>query len=120
MDQQRQGVHLGFSSLLRVAKKTAQGQVNRSLRRFFHTPPKRIRYTGLLALDYTSVAVEAKGYKTSTKRLSATRTYPNLSDVNYSQKILHQATHAHTINGIPNIAFLSTYCRAIRYYRFSR
>ena len=37
-------------------------------------------YTGLLALDYTSVKVEAKGYKTNTRSLSATRTYPNLSD----------------------------------------
>lgn len=41
-------------------------------------------YTGLLALDYTSVSVEAKGYKTSTKSLSATRTYPNLSDADLS------------------------------------
>ena len=41
-------------------------------------------YTGLLALDYTSVTVEAKGYKTSTKSLSATRTYPNLSDADLS------------------------------------
>ena len=37
-------------------------------------------YTGLLALDYTSVKVEAKGYTTNTRSLSATRTYPNLSD----------------------------------------
>ena len=37
-------------------------------------------YTGLLALDYTSVKVEAKGYKTNTRSLSATRVYPNLSD----------------------------------------
>ena len=41
-------------------------------------------YTGLLALDYTSVTVEAKGYKTSTRSLSATRTYPNLSDADTS------------------------------------
>lgn len=41
-------------------------------------------YTGLLALDYTSVTVEAKGYKTSTKSLSATRIYPNLSDADLS------------------------------------
>ena len=33
---------------------------------------------------YTSVTVEAKGYKTSTKSLSATRTYPNLSDADLS------------------------------------
>ena len=37
-------------------------------------------YTGLLALDYTSVEVKAKGYQTNTKSLSATRTYPGLSD----------------------------------------
>lgn len=37
-------------------------------------------YTGTLRLDHTSVKVEADGYKTSTKALSATRTYPNLSD----------------------------------------
>lgn len=37
-------------------------------------------HTGLLTLDYTSVKVEAKGYKTNTRSLSATRTYPNLSD----------------------------------------
>ena len=41
-------------------------------------------YTGLLALDYTSVNVEAKGYKTSTRSLSASRTYPNLSDADVS------------------------------------
>ena len=41
-------------------------------------------YTGLLALDCTSVTVETKGYKTSTKSLSATRTYPNLSDADLS------------------------------------
>lgn len=37
-------------------------------------------HTGLLALDYPSVTVEVKGYKTSTRSLSATRTYPGLSD----------------------------------------
>lgn len=37
-------------------------------------------YTGTLALDYTSVTVEAAGYATRTRNLSATRTYPNLSD----------------------------------------
>ena len=37
-------------------------------------------YTGLLALDYTSVEVKAKGYQTSTKSLTATRIYPGLSD----------------------------------------
>lgn len=41
-------------------------------------------YTGTLALDYTSVAVEAAGYATKTRNLSATRTYPNLSDADVS------------------------------------
>ena len=41
-------------------------------------------YTGLLALDFTSVEVKAKGYKTSTQSLSATRTYPGLSDADLS------------------------------------
>ena len=37
-------------------------------------------YTGTLILDHTSVKVEVKGYQTSTRNLSATRTYPSLSD----------------------------------------
>ena len=37
-------------------------------------------YTGILILDHTSVKVDVKGYQTSTKNLSATRTYPGLSD----------------------------------------
>lgn len=37
-------------------------------------------YTGTLLLDHTSVKVEVKGYKTSSRSLSATRTYPGLSD----------------------------------------
>lgn len=37
-------------------------------------------HTGTLILDHTSVKVEVKGYKTSTRNLSATRTYPSLSD----------------------------------------
>ena len=37
-------------------------------------------YTGILILDHTSVNVVVKGYQTSTKNLSATRTYPGLSD----------------------------------------
>jgi len=41
-------------------------------------------YTGVLKLDYNSVKAEAKGYRTSTKNLSATRTYPNLSDADLS------------------------------------
>lgn len=41
-------------------------------------------YTGTLTLDYTSVAVEAAGYATKTRNLSASRTYPNLSDADVS------------------------------------
>ena len=37
-------------------------------------------YTGTLLLDHTSVKVEVKGYQTSSRILSATRTYPSLSD----------------------------------------
>ena len=41
-------------------------------------------YTGVLKLDYNSVQVEVKGYGTSTRNLSASRTYPNLSDADLS------------------------------------
>ena len=41
-------------------------------------------YSGILLLDHTTVNVKAKGYNTSTKNLSATRTYPNLSDADLS------------------------------------
>ena len=41
-------------------------------------------YTGILVLDYTTIAVEAAGYKTSSRTVSATRTYPNLSDADVS------------------------------------
>ncbi len=37
-------------------------------------------HTGTLILDHTSVKVEVKGYKTRSRSLSATRTYPGLSD----------------------------------------
>lgn len=41
-------------------------------------------YTGVLSLDHTSITVEAAGYKTSSRTVSATRTYPNLSDADVS------------------------------------
>lgn len=41
-------------------------------------------YVGVLTLDHTSIAVEAAGYKTSNRTVSATRTYPNLSDADVS------------------------------------
>ncbi len=37
-------------------------------------------YIGVLRLDHTSVQVTTDGYATKTRNLSATRTYPNLSD----------------------------------------
>lgn len=37
-------------------------------------------YTGLLTLNTASIQVEAAGYSTSTRTVSATRSYPNLSD----------------------------------------
>ena len=41
-------------------------------------------YSGVLTLDYTTIFVEAAGYKTSSRTVSATRTYPNLSDADVS------------------------------------
>lgn len=41
-------------------------------------------YTGTLLLDHTSVTIQPKGYKTSTRNLSANRTYPDLSDADLS------------------------------------
>ena len=41
-------------------------------------------YSGILALNYTSITVEAAGYKTSSRTVSAQRTYPNLSDPDLS------------------------------------
>lgn len=41
-------------------------------------------YSGLLVLDHTSVKIAVKGYETSTRSLSAHRTYPNLSDADLS------------------------------------
>lgn len=41
-------------------------------------------YTGLLTLDTTSIQVEASGYATSTRNVSATRSYPNLSEADVS------------------------------------
>ena len=41
-------------------------------------------YSGTLRLDHTSVQVKVDGYGTKTRSLSATRTYPNLSDADLS------------------------------------
>ena len=41
-------------------------------------------YTGILVPDYPTIQVEAAGYKTSTRTVSATRSYPNLSNADVS------------------------------------
>ena len=41
-------------------------------------------YTGKLHLDHTTVKVTTDGYATKTGTVSATRTYPNLSEGNHS------------------------------------
>lgn len=41
-------------------------------------------YQGVLSLDHTTITVEAAGYKTSSRTISATRTYPNLSGADVS------------------------------------
>ncbi len=41
-------------------------------------------YTGVLQLDHTTVKVITDGYASKTQALSATRTYPNLSDADLS------------------------------------
>ena len=41
-------------------------------------------FTGILTLDTASIAVEAAGYGSSSRTVTATRTYPNLSEVNHS------------------------------------
>lgn len=41
-------------------------------------------YHGILSLDHTTIGVEAAGYKTSSRTVTATRTYPNLSGADVS------------------------------------
>ena len=41
-------------------------------------------YAGILVLDHTSIEVKVKGYKTSTKNVSAKRSYRDLSDADLS------------------------------------
>ena len=41
-------------------------------------------YTGVLTLDTASIQVEAAGYSTSTRTVTAARTYPSLSDADVS------------------------------------
>ena len=42
------------------------------------------RYEGILSLDHTTIQVEAAGYSTSSRTVTAERTYPNLSDADVS------------------------------------
>ena len=41
-------------------------------------------YTGTLTADYTTIQVEASGYKNGSRTVTAERTYPNLSDADVS------------------------------------
>ena len=41
-------------------------------------------YEGVLSLDHTTIQVEAVGYGTSSRTVTAERTYPNLSDADVS------------------------------------
>ena len=55
-------------------------------------------YTGTLRLDHTSVQVTTDGYASKTSTLSATRTYPNLSDADVSLVPLTITDKGHTLN----------------------
>ena len=41
-------------------------------------------FSGVLAPDYPGIQVEAAAYKTSSRTVTASRSYPNLSEVNHS------------------------------------
>ena len=51
-------------------------------------------YAGTLHLDHTSVQVKTDGYATKTNNLSATRSYPNLSDADVSSSPRASRTRA--------------------------
>ncbi|MBD5085629.1 MAG: hypothetical protein HDT33_11435 [Clostridiales bacterium] len=55
-------------------------------------------YTGTLRLDHTSVQVTTDGYASKTSTLSATRTYPNLSDADVSLVPKTITDNGHTLN----------------------
>ena len=59
-------------------------------------------YSGLLRLDHTSVQVKVNGYGTKTRTLSATRTYPNLSDADLSliPKTIEENGHTLTLGDV--------------------
>lgn len=45
---------------------------------------QELGYEGVLSLDHTTIQVEAAGYGTSSRTVTAERTYPNLSDADVS------------------------------------
>ena len=53
-------------------------------------------YTGVLRLDHTSVQVTTDGYATKPRNLSATRTYPNLSDADLADG--RRGRHSHPLH----------------------
>ena len=55
-------------------------------------------YTGTLRLDHTSVQVTTDGYASKTSTLSATRSYPNLSDADVSLVPKTITDRGHTLN----------------------
>ena len=55
-------------------------------------------YTGILRLDHTSVQVTTDGYASKTSTLSATRSYPNLSDADVSLVPKTITDRGHTLN----------------------
>ena len=59
-------------------------------------------YAGMLKLDYNSVQAEVKGYKTSTRNLSASRTYPNLSsaDATHLPKTISDGGRTMTLQNV--------------------
>ena len=59
-------------------------------------------FTGILELDHTSVEVKVKGYKTSTKNISSSRTYSNLSDADMSfiPKSINENGRTLTLNDV--------------------
>ena len=72
-------------------------------------------YEGILSLDHTTIQVEAAGYSTSSRTVTAERTYPNLSDadvslipktVNENGRILIHKTSSTTDEGIYGVPFI--------------
>lgn len=59
-------------------------------------------YAGILTLDHTTIQAGADGYKTGTKKISATRTYPNLSgaDVSLIPKTVEENGRTLTLDNV--------------------